>query len=380
MSVRVDNPFFLAPMAGITDVAFRRLMKSMGAGCVISEFVSAHAIVRNVPRIWKQYLVFHKDEGDMGIQIFGDEAEILAQAAKIVEDLGVSFVDINLGCPVNKVTKKGGGSAWLTDVNELAKMLRKVKAAISIPLTIKIRTGWDDSSINAQEVIDMAKNEGIHWVAVHGRTRAQGYSGAADWNYMQGLCEQSSLPIICNGDIISGAQAAAYYLKTSSSGIMIGRGALKNPWIFFEAQEALAILQAMPQDERKVVVDNIVGHFQNRYLATQGDGSQSKPVDKSAALIKIRADRKPMELIAKHTEFLQETYPEERVKFCLRKFLAWYAAGYPGAHEFRKFIYTHEDFDQIIQRTEDFFKDIQALSSSKDLLRDAAPVLMSGHG
>ncbi len=384
----LDNPFVLAPMAGITDMPFRRLMKKMGAGCVISEFVSAHAIKSRSPRN-ERYLAFHEDERPVGIQLFGGDEVILAEAAKVLEGRGVDFVDLNLGCPVPKVTKKGGGSAWLCHPVELGKMLAQVKAAIQVPLTIKIRTGWDHNSINVKEVLRIAKEEGVHWVAIHGRTRAQGYAGHADWSLIKEAALSQDLPVIGNGDIVSGPLAAARHLESEGRGVMIGRGALKNPWIFQEAVEALEKLEKLSDENRIELCESVIKHHRlppagdlpegKYYYERQVKKLQPLPVSFTAEWIRIRADRDAAALVNLHLSLLRESYPEERVRFGFRKFLAWYAAGYPGAHNFRKFIFTHENFDEILEKTLEFFDSVKRLATN-DEDRDALPVLMSGHG
>jgi tRNA-dihydrouridine synthase B len=385
----MDNPFVLAPMAGITDMPFRRLMKRMGAGCVISEFVSAHAVV-NAPKRSGKYLSYHEEERPVGIQIFGDEDEILAEAAKIVEGTGVDFVDINLGCPVPKVTKGGGGSAWLCRPVELGKMLQKIRGAVKVPVTIKIRTGWDAQSINASEIVRIAKNEGIEWVAIHGRTRTQGYSGLADWELIESVAREKILPIIGNGDVVSGPLAAARMLKSGCDGIMIGRGALKNPWIFMEAVEALEAAKKLSIESQQSLSDHVIA-LQNPSEQTKlPDGVyyyqksvkklQPQPVSTTADWVRIRADRDAQALIDLHLSLMRESASEERVKFGFRKFLAWYSAGYPGSSAFRKFIFTHEDFPALIERALEFFDGVKRLGGESDLQRDAVPVLMGGHG
>ncbi|NCN40196.1 tRNA-dihydrouridine synthase family protein [bacterium] len=387
--IKPSNPFILAPMAGITDMPFRRLMKQMGAGCVISEFVSAHALIRGSKKREK-YLAYHEDERPVGIQLFGDDAESLAEASKIVEGTGVDFVDINLGCPVPKVVKKGGGSAWLTRTDELGQMLSTIKSAINIPLTIKIRTGWDSNQINAEEVSRIAKEEGVEWVAIHGRTRTQGYSGHANWQIIRDVAKVGHLPIIGNGDIVSGPLAAARLLESGNFGVMIGRGALKNPWIFQEACEAWEKMQGLDEAAADSLVQEVLSHHQlpgagdlpegRHYYERKVKKLQPAPVDFSAEWIRIRADRDAKTLIEDHLGYLYDMYPEERVKFGFRKFLAWYSAGYPGSKEFRKFIFNHEHFPDLINRALEFFDEVKQLGDGSDEFREAAPVLMSGHG
>ncbi len=390
MSTLLENPFVLAPMAGITDMPFRRLMKKMGAGCVISEFVSAHAIVHSRAERTARYMSFHEDERPVGIQIFGGEPDILAEAARILEDRGVDFVDINLGCPVPKVTKKRGGSAWLCYPVELGQMLKQVKSAIKVPLTIKIRTGWDANSVNCREIMKIAREEGVRWVGLHGRTRAQGYAGHADWDLIDECSREAGVPVIGNGDIVSGPLAAARLFETACEGVMIGRGALKNPWIFQEAVEAYRMAQSLSEEEKLSLVTDVLAHHRvpaagavpegRSYYERRVKNLQPKPVAFTADWIRIRSDRDARAMIEMHLALLREVYPEVRVKLAFRKFLAWYAAGYPNAHQFRKFIFTEDSFPLIIERSLEFFDSVKRLGARADEMREEDPVLMSGHG
>jgi len=385
----LDNPFVLAPMAGITDMPFRRLIRKFGAGCVISEFVSSHAVLHKNPRT-ERYLAFHEDERKVAIQLFGGDEAVLVEAAKIIEDRGVDFIDLNLGCPVPKVTKKGGGSAWLNHPIELGKVLALLVKNLKIPLTIKIRTGWTSDSINAHEICRIAYEEGVHWVAIHGRTRAQGYAGQADWDYIEEVAERASLPVLGNGDVVSGLQAAARYLNGHCAGVMIGRGALKNPWIFDEANVALKKLLDLDEVKRKELIDYVLrsqslpssGNVSDKkdYYTKKVKKLQPKPVSFMADWVHIRSDRNAHELMNMHLEFLREAYSEERVRLHFRKFLAWYSAGYPGSHEFRKYIFNNDSFDDIYAKAIEFFEMVKSLGKGGDQLRQADPVLMKGHG
>ena len=178
-----QNPFVLAPMAGITDHAFRTFMKARKAGIVVTELISATGIQYKNDRSLK-LMSYDETQRPVGIQLFGEEPEVMAEAAKFAQGKGADFIDLNFGCPVPKVTKKGAGSAILKDLPHMITMISTIKKAIDIPLTIKIRTGWDQSTRNADEVVKIAYEEGVTWVAIHGRTRAQGYSGLADWQRM----------------------------------------------------------------------------------------------------------------------------------------------------------------------------------------------------
>jgi tRNA-dihydrouridine synthase B len=384
-----NNPFVLAPMAGITDMPFRRLMKKMGAGVLVSEFVSSHAIVHGGPRI-KKYLSYHEDERPVGIQIFSGEEDYLIKAAQIVEGKGLDFVDLNLGCPVPKVTKKGGGSAWLCHPVDLGALLGRLRSAIRIPLTIKIRTGWDTSSINVHEIVRIAADQGVDAVSIHGRTRAQGYAGQADWDLIENVASTSKIPIIGNGDIVTGPLAVARLQTSGCSGVMIGRGALKNPWIFLEALEALEQAKKLDLDQQRALAAEIFEHHKippagnlsenQNYYEKKVKRLQPLPVSFTAEWIKIRADRNGEELIKLHLSLLREVYEEEKVMFALRKFLAWYSAGYPGSHNFRKFIFNCEDFPEVIDRSIEFFNSVKRMGNEAEELRESAPVLMGGHG
>lgn len=386
---QAPNPFFLAPMAGITDMPFRRLMKRLGAGVVISEFVSSHAVVHGGPRV-QRYLNFHEDERPVGLQIFGGDEVVMCEAAKKIEALGVDFVDINLGCPVPKVTKKRGGSAWLCHPVDLGRMLGMLRKSIKIPLTIKIRTGWDAGSVNAKEIIRIAAQEGVDLVAIHGRTRAQGYAGSADWDLMGELIASATIPVVANGDIISGPQAMARLFQSKAFGVMIGRGALKNPWIFAESVETLKAFGELSEEDRKQVSEDILkvrslpgaGNVptDRDYYQRKVRKMQPKPHSFVADWVRIRADRDARALIDLHLELLRETYPEERVRFGFKKFLAWYSAGYPGSHQFRKFIFNSEDWVEICEKSAQFFESVKQLGDAAELNREQEPVLMSGHG
>lgn len=231
---------FLAPMAGVTNTVFRTLCKGLGADVLTTEFVSAEGILHRNERT-RRYLEFELGERPLGVQLFGADPERLSEAVRAVIDwVGPDFIDLNFGCPVNKVVAKNGGSALLRDCPLLARVARSVVgAAGATPVTAKIRIGWDSGSVNALETARILEGEGIARLAVHGRTKSQGYSGLADWGVIGAVAEAVAIPVIGNGDIDSAEIALRRLRETGVAGLMIGRHAMSHPWIFREIRAAL---------------------------------------------------------------------------------------------------------------------------------------------
>lgn len=329
------NPFVLAPMAGITDHAFRTFIRARKASVVVTELISATGIEYQSERTLK-LMSYDESQRPVGIQLFGEEPEIMARAAQVAQEKGADFIDLNFGCPVPKVTKKGAGSAILKDLPHMVTMISTIKKAIRIPLTIKIRTGWDSDTRNAHEVLKIAHEEGVSWVAIHGRTRAQGYSGLADWEYIAEVKSRARIPVLGNGDILTPEDAVSKLKESGCDGVLIGRGCLKNPHIF---ADALALWRG----------ENIDSTLERDY---------------------VNLYKQLYEVLTAHCD-------ERILQIQLKKFAAWFATGYPGASAFRKSIFQTQTSEQVLEESLKFFGGIRN-SRQEDTSGDG--FLMGGHG
>ncbi len=327
------NPFVLAPMAGITDRAFRSFMREMGCGVVITELVSATGL-KFASEKTRRLMEFNTDQHPVGIQLFGEELGHLAYGAEVVEQMGADFVDLNFGCPVPKVVKKGGGSAVLRDLAQVRRVFQTVKKAVSIPVTVKVRTGWDEESRNTDEVVRIAADEGLSWVAIHGRTRAGGYSGRADWEYIREVKSGSPLPVIGNGDLVSATLALNRLNESGCDAVMIGRGCLKNPWIFREANR---LRWGDPAPVRR---------------------------DFLAAFASLDVH------LSRHLD-------ERMLMLQLKKFAMWFSAGYPNASSLRKGVFQQQSVGDVRSAIQDFFA---PLADQRPADTSSEPFLMGGHG
>src|SRR5450755_4013959 len=256
-SVEIAPATVLAPMAGVTDTVFRRFIKNLGGcGLIMTEFTSADGVLRD-QRVRGRYLHFYEDEHPISAQLFGSSPSVLADAARLVEDLGFDLVDLNLGCPAKKVVKCNGGSGLLRDLPLIRQIFEAVRAAVKIPFTVKFRAGWNDDEIVCVELARMAESCGLGAVALHARTREQGYSGNARWEWIASVKQAVKIPVIGNGDIRSPEDACAVVAQTGCDAVMIGRMAPANPWIFRQIEQYRSAVDRFRElrDERETGCD-----------------------------------------------------------------------------------------------------------------------------
>jgi tRNA-dihydrouridine synthase B len=233
----LPSPFAVAPMAGMTDTAFRRLVKRQGGcGLVVSEMVSSEGLVRGIDRTL-EYAEYTEEERPVSIQIFGGDPEKMAEAAQVVEQLGADVVDVNMGCPVPKIAKHNAGCSLMREPEHAASVIAAMTRKVRIPVTVKMRAGWNEQSRNAGELARLVEGAGASAIAVHGRTAAQSYSGFSDWDFISRVAESVSIPVFGSGDVIEPEQAIERLRTTAVSGVLVGRGVLRNPWILAQAQD-----------------------------------------------------------------------------------------------------------------------------------------------
>jgi tRNA-dihydrouridine synthase B len=308
----------LAPMAGVTDTLFRRVIRGLGGcGLLMTEFTSSEGITRSARKTLR-YLYFQEDEHPITAQLFGANPKVMAEAARMVEDLGYDAVDINLGCPAKKVVKCGG-SGLLRELSLLREIFEAVRAAVKIPLTIKLRAGWDENSIVALDVVRMAEEVGVEAAAIHPRTRMQGYSGKADWTIIAAAKQAVKIPIIGNGDVQCPEDAARMVHETKCDAVMIGRAAATNPWIFLQMQE-----------------------FQQK-------GSYSIPSEE---------DRHRL-LSGYYRQILDAKLPDGVGK--MKQFACWFTHGVGNGSELRRIVHTARTPAEVVDNVERFFAQRAAL-------------------
>lgn len=333
----IDVPVILAPMAGVSEAPFRVMARELGAGLAPTELVSAKALKYANPRT-EGYLRRHPTEQPFAVQIFGGEPDAMAIAAEKVVERGAQIIDINMGCPVKKVTRSGAGSALMCDPERAAAIITSVRRAVgdAVPVTAKIRAGWDDESVNAPEFGRRLEDAGVAAIAIHGRTRQQGYTGRSDWALIRRLCDAVSVPVIANGDIFSPLDADRVIAETGCRGVMIGRGALGNPWCFarFAAGRRGSPMPAWPSAAQRCAT--IGAHFE-AHLEHVGDAN--------------RAVRK------------------------FRQHLIWYSRGYRTGAVFRERAIQLEEPDAVRDEIDAFFSRAAPINLDEAPIYDARRAL-----
>ena len=280
-NVRIENPFVLAPMAGVTDMPFRTLCKEQGAGLICMEMISAKAISfhnKNTIALMK----IDPCEHPVSMQLFGSEPELMAEVAKSIEDKDIDILDINMGCPVPKVVNNGEGSALLKNPELIVQIIKSVSSAIQKPVTVKVRIGFENAPVDIVEIARRAEDAGAAAIAVHGRTRQQYYSGTADWDIIRQVKEAVSIPVIGNGDVDSPLKAEALLKQTGCDGVMIGRAVRGNPWIFREMNHYFQTGELLPRPSSEEIREMILRHARAQ-IALKGEFTGIREMRKHVA-------------------------------------------------------------------------------------------------
>jgi tRNA-dihydrouridine synthase B len=350
-TVEITPATVLAPMAGVTDTVFRRFIRNLGGcGLIMTEFTSADGVLRAKDKKAKRYLHFYEDEHPISAQLFGSNPQVMAEAARMVEGLGFDLVDLNLGCPAKKVVKCNGGSGLLRDLPAIGRIFEAVRAAVKIPFTVKFRAGWNDDEIVCVDLAKMAEDCGLCAVALHARTREQGYSGNARWEWISAVKNAVKIPVIGNGDIRSPEDACAMVAQTGCDAVMIGRTAPSNPWIFRQIQQYTA---ALTIDSKTTCIGGSAEHGNARL----GTGALTCPAEHSSAtkLYDEPSDSDRYEMIRTYFQMLiEEEMPGAAGK--MKQFASWFTHGVPGGAGLRKAIYEAKDERVILTRVEEFFE------------------------
>ena len=351
-AVRISPATVLAPMAGVTDTVFRRFIRNLGGcGLIMTEFTSADGVLRKKDQKAKRYLHFYEDEHPISAQLFGSDPKVMAEAARMVEGLGFDLVDLNLGCPAKKVVKCNGGSGLLRDLPVIGRIFESVRAAVKIPFTVKFRAGWNDEEIVCVELARMAESCGLAAVALHARTREQGYSGNARWEWIAAVKDAVKIPVIGNGDIRSPEDACAMVTQTGCDAVMIGRTAPANPWIFRQIEQYCA---AIAQDRE--ALSGAKAHHSSEGSNGTAEAAPFRSVPAHGnTLYDEPSETDRYEMIRTYFRMLiEEELPDAVGK--MKQFASWFTHGVPGGAGLRKAIYESKSAPEVLSRVEAFFE------------------------